>query len=43
MYCPKCHKAMDPELPNCKYCGFLNREYDYNKYISIYTIIPKIV
>ncbi len=31
MYCPKCHKAMDPELPNCKYCGFLNREYDYNK------------
>lgn len=31
MYCPKCHKAMDPELPNCKYCGFLNKEYDYSK------------
>lgn len=22
---------MDPELPKCKYCGFLNKEYDYNK------------
>ena len=31
MYCPKCHKAMDPELPKCTYCGYLNREYDYNK------------
>lgn len=31
MYCPKCHNAMDPELPKCKYCGFLNKQYDYNK------------
>ena len=31
MYCPKCHNAMDPELPKCQYCGYLNREYDYNK------------
>lgn len=31
MYCPKCHKAMDPELPKCMYCGYLNKEYDYGK------------
>ena len=31
MFCPKCHRAMDPELNKCMYCGYLNREYDYNK------------
>ena len=31
MYCPKCHKAIDPELPKCMYCGYLNKEYDYGK------------
>lgn len=43
MYCPKCHRALDPELPKCQYCGYLNREYDYNKNRSYDVDYPNMV